>query len=38
MSFNKKDHPLTIESEIVDSQNHVPIYGFDFVICSFVDL
>jgi len=30
--------PLTVESEIVDSQNHVPIFGFDFVICNFVDI
>jgi hypothetical protein len=30
--------PLTVKNEIVDSQSHVPIFGFDFVICSFVDL
>jgi hypothetical protein len=23
--------------KIVDSQSHVPIFGFDFVICSFID-
>ncbi len=26
------------KNEIVDSQSHVPILGFDFFICSFVDL
>jgi hypothetical protein len=30
--------PLTVDSEIVDSQSHVPIFGFDFLICSFVKL